>query len=850
MTKLKVVPEGYDPHAWRIIRDKKCTACKLHQTADRVCETGTGSMEFSKIWVVSKMPNSARFQQQLEEALSDAGLDPKQIYYTSAVKCRTFEQDASNLDVKTCRQYLDREIHAGEPRWILALGNEALLATTGHSGITKYRTKVYEFERPTTKGMTKYKVIPTISPAMVNRNPGLREGWMADLRFFVAQVQNKTAKLKPPGIFFVDTKEKFNKLKVILKNTKVLAYDIETVGETEWALDANIVSLSGTSELYDGRVITWALPLYHPQSPFRSSWQRVLQVLKLLLETVPIQTAHNGKYDARWMRKFGVWMRVEFDTMLACHLLDENALKRLKAQCTARFGVADWSIDTLKLLDTPIRQVLEYNAKDTYYQYHLRLETKQQLIEEPRLLRIFQLMLMPANELLIEAERKGIWRDPERLATATKQANDMRAEIERQLMEFVPEPSDDIGWPHEGRKAKFREVNFNPSNFARWFIFDYLEMPIIKRGKDKQDGSPGDPSMAEDVMLELKGKHPVIKLMLDRVKWQKYCSSFLPQYDALADRDGRIHTSFKLFGTVTGRLSSGKEDPDKVTAVKKIRGVNIQQVPRDPLIRGIFGAPPGWDFVEADFSQVELRVVAFLSRDRTMMRLFQLGEDIHLATASNVLGIPPSQVDKETRKKAKAINFGFVYGMGWKKFIATAFEKYELIFTEAEARQIRRLFFEQFTGLLPWHARQRRLVNQYGRVQSPIGRIRHLPDIYSGEQGVRAEAERQAINSPVQSFASDMTVIALIEISRKFKEQKIKGFVIGTVHDALLFEIHKKHTARALPIIKETMENLPLEKKFGVHLDIPIVADIKIGGHWAGDDVRELTTEEVYNYAA
>lgn len=207
-----------------------------------------------------------------------------------------------------------------------------------------------------------------------------------------------------------------------------------------------------------------------------------------------------------------------------------------------------------------------------------------------------------------------------------------------------------------------------------------------------------------------------------------------------------------------------------------------------------------------------------------------------------------SQVTKDDRKKAKAVNFGFVYGMGWRKFILTAFEKYELHFSEAEAQQVRRLFFEQFKGLLPWHARQRRIVNEYGRVQSPLGRIRRLPDVFSGEQGVRAEAERQAINSPVQSFASDMTMLSMLEINRKFKKKGIEGYVIGTVHDALLFEIADHDVARALPIIKDTMENLPLEKKFGVVLDIPIVSDLKVGTHWG--DARELTPEEVYNYAA
>jgi DNA polymerase-1 len=305
-----------------------------------------------------------------------------------------------------------------------------------------------------------------------------------------------------------------------------------------------------------------------------------------------------------------------------------------------------------------------------------------------------------------------------------------------------------------------------------------------------------------------------------------------------------------MAGTVTGRLSSGKDDEDKISAVRgKLRGVNLQQVPRDPFIRGLFGAPPGWSFVEADYSQVELRVVAFLSRDRTMLRLYQSGADIHRATAANVLGIPESQISKDDRKKAKAVNFGFVYGMGWRKFIQTAFEKYQSVFTEDEARAVRAAFFEQFDGLLPWHSRQRRLVNKYGRVQSPIGRIRHLPDIYSPDEGVRAEAERQAINSPVQSFASDMAVVSMVEINKKFRKAGIVGNCVGLVHDAINFEIRDDNLARALPLIKDTMEDVSiLRKKFALHVDVPIVADLKVGQHWG--DARELEVDEVYNWAA
>lgn len=232
-----------------------------------------------------------------------------------------------------------------------------------------------------------------------------------------------------------------------------------------------------------------------------------------------------------------------------------------------------------------------------------------------------------------------------------------------------------------------------------------------------------------------------------------------------------------------------------------------------------------------------------------MLYLYKSGADIHTATAASVLGIPESQVTKDDRKKAKAVNFGFVYGMGWRKFIKTAFEKYGAVFTEDEARAVREAFFEHFAGLQPWHARQRRLVHKYGRVQSPIGRIRHLPDIYSPDEAVRAEAERQAINSPVQSFGSDMAVLSMVEINKKFRKLGVEGHCIGLVHDAINFEIRDDHVAKALPIIKDTMEDVePLRRKFGVHVDVPIIADLKVGQHWG--DAVEITPEQVYDWVA
>jgi DNA polymerase-1 len=252
------------------------------------------------------------------------------------------------------------------------------------------------------------------------------------------------------------------------------------------------------------------------------------------------------------------------------------------------------------------------------------------------------------------------------------------------------------------------------------------------------------------------------------------------------------------------------------------------------LVRGVFGAAPGWAFVEADYSQIELRLAAFLAQERTMLSLYASGQDIHMAMAMRMTGKPAHLVTAEERKKAKAVNFGFLYGMGWAKFIHTAFANYGVIVTEEESRAFRKSFFDQFPDLLPWHARQRRLAMQFKRVETPMGRIRHLPDIDSSNPEVRSEAERQAINSPVQGFASDMALLSLVHTSRLFRRVGIQAYPIGAVHDAVNFEIRIDDLPVALPLIKQTMENLPLDRLFDINLTVPIVADLKVGSHWGG----------------
>lgn len=824
------------------VRNAVCTDCKMSRglEPEEVCVTGEGSNE-ATIGILTQFavhPKSS-LHKFITEQLTEMGLDPAMFMWLSAIKCQTWEASPSKTDLKACKPYLTRELEFLNLTHVLALGNEALFAATGRSGIVKWRGQPYEHPAGP-------QVIATISPSMVARNPKFAEGLLGDLRYFANQVRGVEPTVDPWHLPYDDqwtnvlSKDDLRALGEALESADAASYDIETNGANETTPGAKIVSLAITT-LHGDTPHVWAVPLFHPESPWRHRWERVLRWLHKRLCKPKYRIAHNAKFDTRWLIHFGMTdLMPTFDTIIATSLLNEERQKGLKPLAQQLLGADPWGISTKNLLDTPLLEVLDYNGLDTWHTLRLWLRFRKELHAQPRLARLMLHLMMPAVQELIHVERRGVYVDQERMRRNWAETRGTLAGIEAALLEYVPDDPDLIPDRLKVKKTGEVKVNWNASNFLRWFLFEYLELPVLARGKAKDDGRLGDPSCAEDVMMSLAGEYesPVAKLLVSRVEWNKYDTAFFASYDAqLRDApDGRIRSTFKPWGTVTGRLSSGKEDKEKITgrAGDNLKGVNLQQVPRNKLVRGVFGAEPGWAFVEADYSQIELRIAAFLARERTMLHLYATGQDIHMAMAMRMTGKPASQVTSEERKRAKAVNFGFLYGMGWAKFVHTAFVNYNLIVSEEESRAFRKSFFDQFPDLMPWHARQRKLVSQYKRVETPLGRIRHLPDIDSANGDVRAEAERQAINSPVQGMASDMALLSLVHTARLFRREGIEAYPLAAVHDAVNFEIRIDHLPRAMPLIKETMENLPLGRLFDVHLDVPIVADLKVGTHWGG----------------
>ena len=785
------------------LMDHQCTRCELHETTERVCVGGSGDPR-SKIMLIGMAPGereaetgrvfSGRAGQLLDLKLSEAGLDRERIYVTNVVKCRPpGNREPSRVEVEACRKYLERECRAVDPTHVLLMGNIALRAVTRRSGITKQRGLRLTTKDPVWAGRT---IMATIHPAYVLRNPGQDSVFAEDVKRFARAIDGEF-QVTPVKVKLINTVESLRALRhKLLTTAEAFAYDVENRGrpwEPDWAIICLGISFDGES--------SYVVPLYHPESPFRSRWKDVLRYLRPGLERGGLRrVAQNGKHDNGQLAGAKVFLEHSFDIMLAAHILDENRPKNLGFLSQSILGADEYKgmVETKpdRIMKEKLRRLAVYNGYDTGYTMQIYARLREELKREPRLARLFVKLMMPASHVVQQVEYRGFHVDKERLYDRIAELQGMIDEQKEVLYEHLP-----TRW-HE-------DFNFNSTfDLGRW-LFSKKGLGL----SPLEETPTGRPSTKEAVLLHYH-THPAVQALLRyRTLQLKWMNTYLSPWSARLDRNSRLHTTYKLYGTVTGRLSG-----------------DLQQVPRDTFIRGVIGAPSGSLFVQADYSQIELRIAAHCAKEKRMQRAFLTGQDLHLLTATSLTGKTGSSVTKEERKKAKAVNFGFLYGMYPKKFKAYAFENFELEVSLAEAELARHKYFEDYPDLIQWHDRQKRVAHNYHRVTSPIGRVRHLPDILSSDHSVRMEAERQAINSPVQSMASDMMLFSMVKLHDVLDSRE--AAMVGTLHDAIFFEVREDKIDKWAPIIKETMEGLPLRKTFGTELEVPIVADVEYGEHW------------------
>jgi DNA polymerase-1 len=766
------------------------------------------------------------------------------VFYTNIMGCRVVDSKELKDDIITnCMGVMDFEavFDKVQPKVIVTLGNIVLKALTKRSGITTYRGAELEY-----KGCL---VIPTYSPGAVLRSPKYNVPFKADILkacLTLTDHAQKYAYQYVPVMTRDTLRDALNTLQMMKRTNKLqyLSLDLETTTYDYWRPETKIMTIGFCA---DGHKC-YSIPVDHPQSPWRGQGKTIMNLLRPYFcdPSIPV-VGNNWKYDQKWVRaKLGATINFGPDNMLLSYANDENSPHGLKYQADVYCNSGKYDKDLVwpkefdpvvdnienkvaEYMSMNLAKLMKYNALDAFYTWHVYPIELERLNQDERTKNIYTHLLEKGSHLFVRVEENGMWVDPDRIKDATAECEYNLTEVKSVLDSLIPE-----GWCERNLNKKQQKEGFNWNSTKQlgqlFFQEDGFNFPILAKTEK------GAPSTAEATIINLDAsiEHPALRGLLEYRKWAKYMSTYLRPWAAKLDKNSRLHPNFKLHGTVTGRLSG--ED-------------GVHQVPRDKFIRQLIGAPPGWSFLEIDGSQIELRVAAAVAHENTMLRIYATGGDIHKTTAAAVTHKKIEDVTGDDRKKAKAVNFGFLYGMGWKKFKIYSWEKYGIRVSDADAKAFRERFFELYHDLPEWHKKMRRLVRQLGYVVSPIGRKRRLPDIFSSDEGIQAAAEREAINSPVQGFGSDYVLAAAIEMYFKHILPKDPDFKtirpVGSVHDAIYYEIRNDKIDYWAPIIKATFDDATrLKDWFNYEPPLPITGDIKLGNHWG--NAKEWNIGEPY----
>lgn len=758
------------------------------------------------------------------ELLSDAGFAIDQICFTSVLDYYAEKPTKSQLRKST---FFEDELRRVKPKFVLLVGSVALEAGLGLKGIKKYRGRAEEKD-----GTVFY---PVYSPGYVAYD----ERQAPILKMDVVNFQNIVSHGKVPreeglSIRTVTNRREFRQCLNDLDG--IVSYDLETTGLYPFAPGAEIVSLGFGTARHQ-----WVIPLIHAEIEWdRRDVEWMIDELDDLL-TDPDSgiklVTQNGKFDFLWSRvKFKVKWKNHFDTMLAHYLLDENMNHDLKYLSKIYFNAPDYDVDVeVKHFKGPLKKCVEYQAHDLYYTRKLYFRLKRELKQDEALQRVFDHILMPCSNLFVGVEYRGVFIDVEKFESAEEY---LRGEIDK--------------WSK--KLEKYGDINWASPQQVGNLLYKKMKLPVLSRTKK------GAPSAGESALKQID--HPLAGALLKFRAAKQQLSFFIEGWKPYLIK-GRLHPSFKLHGTVTGRLSC--ENP------------NLQQVPRDPRIRSLITAPKGYTLLEVDLSQIEFRIAAHMADEQNALMSIENGIDVHwltmtremgrgasntklvLSTASSIASKPikrygealeiifeagPEKAQehdptwKELRKKAKAVNFGYLFGMWWKKFIIYARDNYDIVVSEKEAQQSRESFFDLYPGFGEWHKAQRKFAARHGFVRSLSGRKRRLPEAMSDKDTPqRAEALRQSINSPVQSFANELNLMALLQICEEYGEPIV--YPVGTVHDACLLEVRNDKLVEVTRRMLEIMSQPKLLKTFAVKLKVPVEGEAKVGPWASGQSIEK-----------
>ncbi|MFL4433780.1 DNA polymerase I [Serratia marcescens] len=603
------------------------------------------------------------------------------------------------------------------------------------------------------------------------------------------------AKLSQDGYVTILDEATFTDWLARLKKADVFAFDTETDGLD--TLTANLIGLSFAVAPGEAAY----LPVAHDylDAPAQLDRAYVLEALKPLLEDEKaLKVGQNLKFDMSLLARYGIEMRgIAYDTMLESYVLDsvggrhdmDSLADRYLGHKTITFEeIAGKGKNQLTFNQIALEQAAPYAAEDADVTLQLHLAMWPQLKQSAELLTVFNEIEMPLLPVLSHIEHTGVLIDPAILSAHSQELAKRLAELEAQAHELAEEP-----------------FNLASTKQLQAILYEKQKLPVLKK-------TPGGaPSTNEEVLAELALDYPLPKVILEYRGLAKLKTTYTDKLPLMINPvSGRVHTSYHQAVTATGRLSSS--DP------------NLQNIPvrneEGRRIRQAFIAPEGYRIVAADYSQIELRIMAHLSQDEGLLKAFAEGKDIHRATASEVFGVPLDKVTGEQRRSAKAINFGLIYGMS-----AFGLAR-QLGIPRGEAQRYMDLYFERYPGVLDYMERTRQQASEQGYVSTLDGRRLYLPDVRSSNAMRRKAAERAAINAPMQGTAADIIKRAMIEVDAWLQGQE-KPLVraIMQVHDELVFEVHESVIEEASQRIRQLMEG-------SMALAVPLKVDVGVGMNW------------------
>ncbi|UBB90500.1 DNA polymerase I [Candidatus Kaistella beijingensis] len=578
--------------------------------------------------------------------------------------------------------------------------------------------------------------------------------------------------------------------KILVQNLlkqNAVCFDTETTSLNE--MEAELIGMSFSYKK--------GLAYYIPLSENREEVLETLEIFRPFFEKKEIlKIAHNLKFDYKILKQYGIDVDgAIFDTMIAHYLLNPDGRHGMDYLSEMYLNYKPVAIETLigkgknqtTLRSASVEEQTKYAGEDADVTWQLYEIFAPQLKKE-NLEDLFYKVEMPLMKVLAKMELEGISLDKNWLEQESKDLESDIRELEKKIFEFAGE-----------------EFNMNSPKQLGEILFEKMQLdPKAKKTKT------GQYATSEDVLQKLSAKHEIIKYILEYRTYQKLKSTYVDALPNQIDKDdNRVHTNFSQTTAATGRLASVNP--------------NLQNIPirtlRGQQIRGAFKADEGNKIISADYSQIELRLIAEISNEENMIKAFQNGEDIHASTASKLFNVPLEEVTKTQRSQAKTVNFGIIYGQG-------AFGLAEQTgLSRTEAKQMIENYFATYPQLKKYMAEQVQKAQDLGYVETILNRKRHLKDINSANFVVKAHAERNAVNAPIQGSAADVIKLAMIKIDEKLQEKNLKTKMLLQVHDELVFEAPIEEIETAKKLIKTEMES-------AFDTKVPLLVEVGVGDNW------------------